>query len=84
MPARPSGRGEDEQQTHVPFVLIERVSQVLLTLGGSLEPLSKLSGRTLYIHMNNTNPILDAESPEAERVRRAGIEIAADGQEFDV
>ncbi|MEE9608492.1 MAG: pyrroloquinoline quinone biosynthesis protein PqqB [Myxococcota bacterium] len=52
--------------------------------GGSLEPLSKLSGRTLYIHMNNTNPILDAESPEAERVRRAGIEIAADGQEFAV
>ena len=50
----------------------------------SLEPLSQLPGRTLYIHMNNTNPILDAGSPETDRVRRAGLEIAADGQEFEI
>ncbi len=52
--------------------------------GGSLEPLSKLPGRTLYIHMNNTNPMLDASSPEAGAVTRAGLEIAADGQEFEL
>jgi pyrroloquinoline quinone biosynthesis protein B len=49
---------------------------------GSLAHLASLRGRTLYIHMNNTNPILDSESPEAEQVRGAGVEIAADGQEL--
>jgi hypothetical protein len=34
--------------------------------------------------MNNTNPILDADSPEAAEVARAGVEIAGDGQEFEV
>ena len=52
--------------------------------GGSLEPLSKLPGRSVYIHMNNTNPILDAGSREAAVVAAAGIEIAADGQELEV
>ncbi len=51
---------------------------------GSLGALSELPGRTLYIHMNNTNPVLDAASPEAEQVRRAGLEIAADGQELEL
>jgi pyrroloquinoline quinone biosynthesis protein B len=48
----------------------------------SIATLAEMPGRTLYIHMNNTNPILDAGSPEAARVRRAGVEIAADGQEI--
>jgi len=52
--------------------------------GGSLEPLSALDGRTLYTHMNNTNPILDTDSKEAAWVRGAGIEIAEDGQEFEL
>ena len=51
--------------------------------GGSLEPLAKLRGRTLYFHMNGTNPILDRASPEAAGVRRAGIEIAVDGLELE-
>ena len=49
---------------------------------GSLAHLSALRGRTLYIHMNNTNPVLDANSPETATVQRAGIEIAMDGQEL--
>jgi pyrroloquinoline quinone biosynthesis protein B len=49
---------------------------------GSLEPLARLPGRTLYVHMNNTNPILDARSPETARVRAAGLEIAEDGLEI--
>lgn len=52
--------------------------------GGSLEPLSELPGRTLYIHMNNTNPILDRDSAQAASVLRAGIEIASDGQELEL
>jgi len=52
--------------------------------GSSLATLAELPGRSIYIHMNNTNPILDAASPEAERVRRAGVEIARDGAEFEI
>jgi len=51
--------------------------------GGSLETLAKLPGRTLYFHLNGTNPVLDPASPEAARVRRAGLEIAADGEEIE-
>ncbi len=51
---------------------------------GSLAALSGLSGRTLYVHINNTNPILDAGSPQAEQVRRAGLEIARDGMELEL
>jgi pyrroloquinoline quinone biosynthesis protein B len=51
--------------------------------GGSLETLAKLPGRTLYFHVNGTNPVLDAASPEAAAVRRAGLAIAADGDEIE-
>jgi pyrroloquinoline quinone biosynthesis protein B len=51
--------------------------------GGSLERLAKLPGRTLYFHLNGTNPVLDPASPEAAAVHRAGIEIASDGQELE-
>ncbi len=52
--------------------------------GGSLEALSKLPGRTLYFHLNGTNPALDPASPESARVRAAGLEIAADDEEIEV
>ena len=52
--------------------------------GGSLEALAKLPGRTLYFHLNGTNPALDPASPESARVRAAGLEIAADGEEIEV
>jgi pyrroloquinoline quinone biosynthesis protein B len=52
--------------------------------GGSLEVLAPLSGRTVYIHINNTNPILDSASPEAAAVRAAGLEIAMDGMELEL
>ena len=51
---------------------------------GSLARLAEIPGRTLYIHMNNSNPVLDADSPEAAEVARGGVEIASDGQEFEV
>jgi pyrroloquinoline quinone biosynthesis protein B len=52
--------------------------------GGSLDALANLRGRTFYFHMNGTNPILDRATPEAASVRSAGIEIPADGLEFEV
>ena len=41
-------------------------------------------GRKILIHINNTNPILDEDSPEHREVRDAGWEIAYDGMEFDL
>jgi pyrroloquinoline quinone biosynthesis protein B len=53
--------------------------------GGSLERLRSLARpRKVYIHINNTNPILDEESPENRMVRDAGWEIAWDGMEMSL
>jgi pyrroloquinoline quinone biosynthesis protein B len=51
---------------------------------GSLAALAGLSGRTYYVHMNCTNPVLDAASPERARVQRAGVAIAEDGLELEL
>ena len=53
--------------------------------GGSLERLSGLKRpRKIYIHVNNTNPILDEDSSEYQQVRQAGWEVAQDGMEFEL
>jgi pyrroloquinoline quinone biosynthesis protein B len=46
---------------------------------GSLAGLAGVGCRRIFIHINNTNPILVAGSPEQDRVRQAGWEIAEDG-----
>jgi len=51
---------------------------------GSLEIVSALPGRSIYIHINNTNPMVDAGSDEARLVRERGVEIAWDGMEFEL
>jgi len=38
--------------------------------------------RKIYIHINNTNPILMPDSPERVQVEQGGIEIARDGLEI--
>ena len=50
--------------------------------GGSLERLAGLTARKTYIHINNTNPILQPQSRERASVLAAGWEIAQDGQEI--
>jgi len=53
--------------------------------GGSLERLASLKGpRKIYIHINNTNPMLDEDSPQHRQARAAGWEIAEDGWEFEL
>jgi pyrroloquinoline quinone biosynthesis protein B len=37
-----------------------------------------------FIHINNTNPILDEDSPQYREVRAAGWEVALDGIEFNL
>jgi pyrroloquinoline quinone biosynthesis protein B len=51
---------------------------------GSLDTLAKLGTRCLYIHLNNTNPVLDSDSEACARVAAAGVEIALDGMEFEL
>jgi pyrroloquinoline quinone biosynthesis protein B len=41
-------------------------------------------GRAVLLHINNTNPILDEDSPEHRAVLDAGFEIAYDGMEFEL
>ena len=49
---------------------------------GTLEWLQSLKiPRKIYIHINNTNPILRAASRERKAVTRAGVEVAHDGME---
>ena len=38
--------------------------------------------RRVLIHINNTNPILDPDSPERATVENAGVEVAYDGMEI--
>jgi pyrroloquinoline quinone biosynthesis protein B len=52
---------------------------------GSLAQLVALPiGRTIYIHINNTNPILLEDAPERRIVERHGIEVAVDGLELRI
>jgi pyrroloquinoline quinone biosynthesis protein B len=46
---------------------------------GSLAALTGVAARRVFIHINNTNPILIAGSPERQKVEAAGWEIAEDG-----
>ena len=50
---------------------------------GSIAALSKLEiGRRVFVHINNSNPVLREDSPERAEVERAGWEIAYDGMEI--
>jgi pyrroloquinoline quinone biosynthesis protein B len=45
---------------------------------GSLASLASLRNRRIYIHLNNSNPVLIAGSPERRKVEAAGWEVAHD------
>jgi pyrroloquinoline quinone biosynthesis protein B len=50
---------------------------------GSLRSLDRLQTPIrIYIHLNNTNPVLREDSPERASVERAGWRIARDGMEI--
>ncbi len=52
--------------------------------GGMVEWLASLPATTrkVLIHINNTNPILDEDSPQRAELARHGIEVAYDGMEI--
>lgn len=52
---------------------------------GSLEQLCPLPiERKIYIHINNTNPILLEDSPERRITEQHGMEVAVDGLELQI
>jgi len=52
---------------------------------GSLAQLPSLGvGRVIFVHMNNTNPILLDDAPERRAVEDGGMEVAVDGLEVEV
>ena len=50
--------------------------------GGSLRALAGLSARRIFVHINNTNPILIEGSVERRTVEDAGWQVAEDGMEI--
>lgn len=52
--------------------------------GGMMDWLDRLpkTTRRILIHINNTNPILDEDSPERAELTGRGIEVASDGMEI--
>ena len=55
------------------------IKDVSLALLGQLP-----ARRKIYIHINNTNPVLSPGSPERAAVEAAGIVVGYDGLEFDL
>ncbi|MCQ4315964.1 pyrroloquinoline quinone biosynthesis protein PqqB [Stutzerimonas zhaodongensis] len=53
--------------------------------GGMIEVLDGMStSRKILIHINNTNPILDEDSPERAELGEHGIEVAFDGMSIEL
>ena len=50
--------------------------------GGTLETIRNFPNRTIFTHINNSNPMLDPESAAAAEVAAADAEIAYDGMEI--
>ena len=50
---------------------------------GSIAALAELDvQRRVFVHINNSNPVLREDSPERREVERAGWEVAFDGMEI--
>jgi len=53
--------------------------------GGMIEALAHYSAkRRILIHINNTNPILREDSPQALQLNALGIEVAFDGMHIEI
>ena len=53
--------------------------------GGAVEALRDVKAVARYfIHINNSNPVLDAASPERKAIEAAGWRVAEDGLRIDL
>jgi pyrroloquinoline quinone biosynthesis protein B len=70
---RVQGSGETAHQMgHIP---VEESLRLLKSIGVE---------RKMFIHLNNTNPILNESSPEHQAVRQAGWEVAEDNWQLEL
>ena len=77
---------EDFQKSGIGnFHMTELLQSHLPILSGSLERLAAQPAKhKIYLHINNTNPILWNSGPERRRLDELGIEIAADGRRIEI
>jgi len=72
------------------LIRVQGSGQTALQMGhvpvsSSLKKLAQLGRpRKIYLHINNTNPMLNEAGLEYRQVREAGWEIAEDGWQFDL
>ena len=71
-----TGQKTGRRMGHMP---IDGDDGTLEALGGLTDG---LTGRKIFIHINNTNPILIAGSPERHKIEAAGWGVAEDGMEI--
>jgi len=75
MPQTATGSASASQMGHLPVG----------GANGSLAALAELRGITrVYLHINNTNPMLLEDSPQRAAVEAAGVIIGYDGMEFSL
>jgi pyrroloquinoline quinone biosynthesis protein B len=73
LPSQGLGTKRAEDMAHVPIG----------GASGSLQALSRVrASRRVYIHLNNTNPVLREDSAERRAVAAAGWDVAHDGMEI--
>src|ERR1022692_1637566 len=72
---RVQGSGETAHQMgHIP---VEESLRLLKNISSKV-------GRKMFVHLNNTNPILNGASPEHQAVRQAGWEVAEDNWQLEL
>ncbi len=72
---RVQGSGETAHQMgHIP---VEESLRLLKDISINI-------GRKMFVHLNNTNPILNEQSPENKAVRQAGWEVAEDNCQLEL
>jgi pyrroloquinoline quinone biosynthesis protein B len=79
---------DDEEMTKTGTGMLTASRMAHLPVGGpqgSLEIIRNLPiKRKIYMHINNTNPILSESTPQYQKVKAAGVEVGVDGMEFEI
>lgn len=74
---------DDMQRTGTGEKTGARMGHISMTgADGSLARLKSVKGRRMFIHINNTNPVLQPDSNERAALAAAGWELALDGMEI--
>lgn len=76
---------DDMQRTGTGQKTGARMGHIALnSADGSLRRFADFAARKVFVHINNTNPILQPQSAERAQVEQSGWEIAYDGMEISL